>query len=96
MRRALEEYRIVGVKTTIPFHQQLLNSHRFMAGQFNTSFVDDDFQMGGRSNLDDEIAAVFAVLAAHQYRQQATHVVQRGKRDASNWKWFSRWERMNR
>lgn len=96
MRRALEEYRIVGVKTTIPFHQKLLNSHRFMAGQFNTSFVDEDFRVGDRSETDDEIAAVFAALAAHQYRQQAAHVVQRGKRDASNWKWVGRWERMHR
>ena len=96
MRRALEEYRIVGVKTTIPFHQKLLNSHRFMAGQFNTSFVDDDFSLGDRSDTDDEIAAVFAALAAHQYRQQAAHVVQRGERDTSNWKWVGRWERMHR
>src|SRR5574341_739339 len=34
MRRALEEYRIMGVKTNIPFHQRLLDSPRFMGGQF--------------------------------------------------------------
>ena len=30
MRRALEEYRIVGVRTNIPFHQMMMDSHRFM------------------------------------------------------------------
>ncbi|HLE04275.1 MAG TPA: acetyl-CoA carboxylase biotin carboxylase subunit, partial [Anaerolineales bacterium] len=30
MRRALEEFRILGVRTNIPFHQQLLDSHRFI------------------------------------------------------------------
>ena len=41
MRRALEEYRIMGIKTTIPFHQRILDSHRFMGGQFDISFVDE-------------------------------------------------------
>jgi acetyl/propionyl-CoA carboxylase alpha subunit len=30
MRRALEEYRIIGVKTNIPFHQTMMDSLRFM------------------------------------------------------------------
>ncbi|MBN1450813.1 MAG: acetyl-CoA carboxylase biotin carboxylase subunit, partial [Anaerolineales bacterium] len=36
MRRALEEYRIVGVRTNIPFHQTMMDSTRFMAGQYDT------------------------------------------------------------
>jgi acetyl-CoA carboxylase biotin carboxylase subunit len=36
MRRALEEYRLLGVKTNIPFHQRIMDSHRFMAGLFDT------------------------------------------------------------
>ena len=96
MRRALDEYRIVGVKTTIPFHQKLLDSHRFMAGQFNTSFLDDDFRVEERAQPDAETAAVFATLVAHRSQQRAAHVVQRGDRDASNWKWVGRWERMHR
>jgi acetyl/propionyl-CoA carboxylase alpha subunit len=45
MRRALEEYRIVGVRTNIPFHQTLMDSHRFMGGQFDTRFVEERFSM---------------------------------------------------
>lgn len=96
MRRALEEYRVVGVKTTIPFHQKLLDSHRFMAGQLNTSFLDNDFRVEERVQPDSETAAVFATLAAHRSQQLAARVVQRGERDTSNWKWFGRWERMHR
>ena len=36
MRRALEEYKLVGVRTNIPFHQRLMDSTRFMGGQFDT------------------------------------------------------------
>ena len=45
MRRALEEYRIMGVKTNIPFHQIMVESHRFLTGQFDTSFVETRFSM---------------------------------------------------
>ncbi|MGB9586313.1 MAG: acetyl-CoA carboxylase biotin carboxylase subunit, partial [Anaerolineales bacterium] len=45
MRRALEEYRILGVRTNIPFHQRLMDSHRFMAGQFDTRFIEERFSL---------------------------------------------------
>ncbi|MFC0771567.1 acetyl-CoA carboxylase biotin carboxylase subunit [Terrimonas alba] len=40
MYRALSEYVIEGVKTTIPFHLQLMQNERFRAGDFNTKFLD--------------------------------------------------------
>jgi len=40
MHRALTEYVIEGVKTTIPFHLQLMKDERFLSGNFNTSFLD--------------------------------------------------------
>jgi acetyl-CoA carboxylase, biotin carboxylase subunit len=44
MHRALMEYVIEGVKTTIPFHQQLMKDERFISGNFNTKFL-DSFKM---------------------------------------------------
>jgi acetyl-CoA carboxylase biotin carboxylase subunit len=40
MHRALSEYVIEGIKTTIPFHLQLMKDERFRAGDFNTKFLD--------------------------------------------------------
>ena len=40
MHRALTEYVIEGVKTTIPFHLQLMKDERFRAGDFNTKFLE--------------------------------------------------------
>ncbi len=40
MTRALEEFIIEGVSTTIPFHQQVLNDQRFIRGDFNTHFLE--------------------------------------------------------
>lgn len=40
MKRALQEFRIDGVKTTIPFHKKLLNHEKFLEGDFNTKFLE--------------------------------------------------------
>ena len=44
MYRALSEYVIEGVKTTIPFHLQLMQDERFRSGDFNTKFL-EGFQL---------------------------------------------------
>ena len=40
MSRALSEYVIEGIKTTIPFHQQLMKNEDFINGNFTTKFLD--------------------------------------------------------
>ena len=40
MERALDEYMIEGIKSTIPFHQQLLQDKQFRAGNFTTKFME--------------------------------------------------------
>ncbi|WP_374689454.1 acetyl-CoA carboxylase biotin carboxylase subunit [Promineifilum sp.] len=96
MRRALEEYRIMGVKTNIPFHQHMMESHRFLSGQFDTKFVEDRFSMEDRAAGHTLEAALLATLAAHEQSQRAAQIVAPGARDTSNWKWYSRWERLRR
>jgi acetyl-CoA carboxylase biotin carboxylase subunit len=44
MRRALDEFVIEGVKTTIPFHRQLMDDPRYIAGDYTTAFM-DSFKM---------------------------------------------------
>ena len=41
MVRALGEMRVEGIRTTIPFHAQLMGHEGFRAGRFNTRFVPD-------------------------------------------------------
>ena len=40
MKRALQEFVIEGIKTTIPFHIRLMDDARFQSGHFNTSFLE--------------------------------------------------------
>ena len=40
MQRALDEYAITGIKTTIPFHQKVLNNPHFQEGDVSTDFIE--------------------------------------------------------
>jgi acetyl-CoA carboxylase biotin carboxylase subunit len=44
MKRALDEFVIEGIKTTIPFHQKLMQNKAFKEGKYTTKFM-DDFKM---------------------------------------------------
>ncbi|SHI45256.1 acetyl-CoA carboxylase biotin carboxylase subunit [Pseudozobellia thermophila] len=44
MKRALDEFVIEGVKTTIPFHRQLMDHPDYLAGNYTTKFM-EDFEM---------------------------------------------------
>ena len=41
MKRALEEFYIAGIKTTIPFHRQLMEHSDYLAGNYNTKVMED-------------------------------------------------------
>jgi acetyl-CoA carboxylase, biotin carboxylase subunit len=69
MRRALLEYEVIGVRTTVPFFHWMLQQPAFLDGRIHTSFLDELLQQrpGGFSDDIDvslaEVAAVAACLA---------------------------------
>jgi len=50
MYQALKEYVIAGIKTTIPFHQSLIEDEVFKSGQFNTGFIEDFYKRRNNDN----------------------------------------------
>ena len=48
MYQALKEYVVLGVKTTIPFHQQIVEDEVFINGNFNTGFIEDFYKRQGK------------------------------------------------
>jgi pyruvate carboxylase subunit A len=55
MKRALSEYIILGVKTTIPFHKAVLRNPSFISGDLNTHFI-DTYKVG----IEEEMVNVIA------------------------------------
>jgi acetyl-CoA carboxylase biotin carboxylase subunit len=67
MRRALDEFQIGGIPTDLNFLQQILDSHSFLTGRADTTYL-DTFQPAegeGRAAMEEEVA-VAAALLMHQ------------------------------
>ena len=70
MQRALGEYLVTGIKTTVPFFAWLLAQPDFQAGRFHTTYLDEELKArNGRSFVEatpalEELAAMAAALEA--------------------------------
>jgi acetyl-CoA carboxylase biotin carboxylase subunit len=94
MRRALNEYRIGGLTTSIPFHQQMMNSTQFMWGAFDTNFLEDRFAVTYVERPEMELsAAIAAALVAHGREQAAATIHQTAATGGSAWKRAQSWKR---
>lgn len=80
MERALNEYDIGGIKTTIPFHLRALADPMFISGDYSTGFVDQMTITPEDSPGDVRIAAAFAAVIKHrsQHAVRKTDPIQTG------------------
>jgi len=76
MRRALAEYQVRGIRTTVPFFRWLLDDADFKAARFDTSFIDRKLGAPGSGPLQaiepshEDLAAIAA--AVHMFTKPAT------------------------
>jgi acetyl-CoA carboxylase biotin carboxylase subunit len=98
MRRALQEYRIYGIATSIPFHKQVMDTADFLRGDYDTSFLDEHLSMAPPQEPYNEAAALTAILLQHQRRQrpQAALSSPDGDRQVNAWKLAGRWRATGR
>ena len=68
LRRALDEYQVLGVKTTLAFHRRLADDPAFVRGDIDTRFLDRRFQFEAASAEHGDHAMVVAALLSHQRR----------------------------
>ncbi len=66
LRRALDEYVIVGTRTTIPFHQWLVRQPRFLAGDFSTDFIAEEWHPEELEMAADGLPAAAGDAAPHE------------------------------
>jgi pyruvate carboxylase subunit A len=69
MRRSLEEYVLRGVKTTIPFMMEIMQDQDFMAGHFDTSYLEMHPSLFNYDDLEqpeDLVLALSAAIAAYE------------------------------
>jgi acetyl-CoA carboxylase biotin carboxylase subunit len=63
MRRALFEYEISGIKTTLPFFREVMEDEEFVSGNLDTSFI-ERFNKRRKPNQSEEIVSDIAIIAA--------------------------------
>ncbi|MCC6139785.1 MAG: acetyl-CoA carboxylase biotin carboxylase subunit [Nitrospira sp.] len=69
MRRSLEEYVLRGVKTTIPFMKAIMQEEDFVAGRFDTSYLDTHpalYDYDDVESPEDLVLAISAAIAAYE------------------------------
>jgi acetyl-CoA carboxylase biotin carboxylase subunit len=91
MKRALSEYRISGVATTIPFHLKVMNNEKFKEGKIHTHFIEEEMERGeliiGRDSDDIlKAVAVFSALLDYQEKKGTKTPLSRPKSQESPWK----------
>jgi acetyl-CoA carboxylase biotin carboxylase subunit len=85
MLRALAEYQVYGIKTTIPFFQRILLHPEFVAGRYNTHFISELEKERDREDPAEAVAALIA-SAIKSCRDRQAEKKPSGKTGESGWK----------
>jgi len=108
LRRALDEYKIVGVRTTIPFARWLMDQPRYIAGDISTDFIAEEWDTRQKDAMPEEganelapshVAAIAASLLMQnriEHEQQRRQPVSDGQGDINKWRDAGRREVLRR
>ena len=94
MLRALSEYHVYGIKTTIPFFKRILLHPKFFAGDYNTHFISSlQKEKDGKEPEEREVALIAAGIRI--YREKKAGSAALPKREESNWKFQGRLQNLS-
>lgn len=89
MLRALSEYRVYGIKTTIPFFKRVLLHPKFFGGNYTTHFIANlEKKADGRKPEEKAIALIAAGIKVYSERKAGSAPLPRKKE--SSWKFQGR------
>ncbi len=102
MKRALREFVVKGIKTSIPFHRVVMDNPKFLEGHYDTSFIETEILGSASSELpsDEEelqLAIMLAAIAACRRDQDSASRIQQpggAKQSGSNWRMLGRARQM--
>jgi acetyl-CoA carboxylase biotin carboxylase subunit len=92
LRRALDEYQVSGITTTLPFFREVVGDEEFVAGRLDTGFIarfnERRVDSGEPPQEEADLAAVAAAI--HYVRHQQPVFVQTGAQGDGRWKMAAR------
>jgi propionyl-CoA carboxylase alpha chain len=88
MTKAIDEYYITGVKTTLPFCSWAINHEAFVSGDFDTHFVKKYYTPEVLNQTDATLEALAAALALHTFHQEQLTISNAAaeSKKSGNWK----------
>jgi acetyl-CoA carboxylase, biotin carboxylase subunit len=87
MKRALRNYRVKGVITSIPFELAVMDSPEFINGTYDTGFIENNFDFNKLSKMQEDYEEIIAAIAAYSYRMLKEKRIPSGtKEKVSKWK----------
>ena len=93
MKRALHAYKIIGIKTTIPFLSRIMNAKEFIDGRYNTHFIQDNVEeLELKDDASTKVKDIAAITAFVDYISTLDKNTNNRKPESqtSNWKKFGR------
>jgi len=88
MIRAIDDYKISGVATTLPFGKYVMQHEAFLSGQFDTKFIETYFTPDSlkQSNAEEAIIAGLMAIKLLEQKQETTAIATTVQEKRSNWK----------
>jgi acetyl-CoA carboxylase biotin carboxylase subunit len=68
MKRALMNYRVKGVKTSIPFELAVMDCPNFVSGDYDTGFIENNFDFQKLKNVKKQFEEMVAAIAAFSFK----------------------------
>ncbi len=96
MKRALREYTIRGIKTSIPFHLLVMDNPQFVAGEYDTTFIDRILGKIEYKKENHQIAAIAALITKTLQEQKTTATTKSTQQKISPWKLAARQSMLRR
>ncbi|HNF52358.1 MAG TPA: acetyl-CoA carboxylase biotin carboxylase subunit [Chitinophagales bacterium] len=86
LKKAIIDYNIVGVKTTLPFGEFVLHHSAFTTGNFDTKFVDNYYHPSKINETELALATLIAAKLFEEKGQTFEHVSDGNIKNETNWK----------
>ncbi|QNK62990.1 acetyl-CoA carboxylase biotin carboxylase subunit [Pedobacter sp. PAMC26386] len=86
MHRAILEYDITGIQTTLNFGKFVMEHEAFTSGNFDTHFVGKYFNPENKENTDEDEALIAAIVALKSLKEKkSSALIETAERKNSNW-----------
>jgi len=99
MKRALKEFKITGIKTSIPFLEKIMDCKDFVTGNYDTGFIEKNFEVlfeKDECNLKCQDMAMIVAYVDYMSRIEKLQPSAERKNGDSGWKRFGRKQSVSR